>query len=269
MPSTRALFWSIARRITFDGSSQSNCTLRRVGIVAHDRARPRARSRAPSRCPRRTRGTAPGSRPAGRSRAATRGRAAPGKSVSKSASSRARTRSRSSLLVVIEHELREVRLLQLLVERQVEARAAGADVGDVALDARLLVEDRLQLAAPAAIVAANELPSGSRRSTISSARDDDGKNCCGTNRNSASAPTKTRERGADDDPAMRDAPVDDARGAGGRTACRRRRSPDRRAASRVRRGRAAQPRPQPRASDGAVALRRDRAASCSRGRESR
>ena len=33
MPSTRALFWSIASRITLDGSSQSNCTLRRVGIA--------------------------------------------------------------------------------------------------------------------------------------------------------------------------------------------------------------------------------------------
>ena len=31
MPSTRALFWSIATRITFDGSSQSNCTCEACG----------------------------------------------------------------------------------------------------------------------------------------------------------------------------------------------------------------------------------------------
>jgi hypothetical protein len=40
------------------------------------------------------------------------------------------------------------------------------------------------------IVAANELPSGKRRSTSSSGRDDAGKNCCGTARNIASEPAK-------------------------------------------------------------------------------
>ena len=42
-----------------------------------------------------------------------------------------------------------------------------------------------------ASVAANELPSGSRKSTISSGRDDDGKNCCGTKRNATIAATNT------------------------------------------------------------------------------
>ena len=90
-----------------------------------------------------------------------------------------------------EHELREVRLLQLLVERQVEARAAGADVGDVALDAASRASRIASSFFACASVAANELPSGRRRSTISSGRDDDGKNCCGTKRNSASDATNT------------------------------------------------------------------------------
>ena len=88
-----------------------------------------ARSRARLRRSRRTRGTAPGIRPAGRSRAARRGPRSSGKSVSKSASRRARTFSRSSMLFAVTHELREVRLRELLVERQVEARRAAADVG--------------------------------------------------------------------------------------------------------------------------------------------
>jgi hypothetical protein len=43
-----------------------------------------------------------------------------------------------------DHELGEVGLRELLVERQVEARAAAAHPGHVVLDALLLVEEALQ-----------------------------------------------------------------------------------------------------------------------------
>ena len=125
MPSTRALFWSTVRRTTFEGSSQSNCTLNRSGIALASRRAPRRRSRAPSTM------SSPDTRnctgkPTGGpfSSRDTRPRTA-GKSVSNSRISRPRTASRSTLFPVDQDELREVGLHELLVERQVEARAAG------------------------------------------------------------------------------------------------------------------------------------------------
>ena len=222
-PSTRALFWSMTRRITLVGSSQSNCT---SSVVRDRRASPPRTSRAIAahrrRCPRPRRGTAPESRPAGRSPAATRGRAAPGsRSRTGRAGARAAARARRCS-AAISDELREVRLLQLLVERQVEARAAAADVRDVALDAGLARRGSPPSSSPRRASRANELPSGSRRSTSSSGRDDDGKNCCGTKRNATSASGEDRERGDDHDPAVADAPVDQRAEAHGRTASGRR-----------------------------------------------
>ena len=56
--------------------------------------------------------------------------------VEERAPAASRNRSRSALLFATSTNCAKFELLQLLVERQVEARAARADVGDVALDAR-------------------------------------------------------------------------------------------------------------------------------------
>ena len=122
-----------------------------------------------------------------------------------------------------DHELREVRLLQLLVERQVEARAAGAHVRR--RRSRYPAPRRGSLRASSLRRASRRkaLPSASRRSTMSSGREDAGKNCCGTRRNSASDATNAATVTVMTMPAMRDAPVPPARGSGDRTASRRRR----------------------------------------------
>ena len=102
-----------------------------------------------------------------------------------------------------DHELREVGRRELLIERQVEARRAGADEVDVMIDFRTAFQHRgFEALAPRASVAANEAPSGSRRSTSSSGRSELGKNCCGTSaerrqrrhKNATTVTTSTRPR---------------------------------------------------------------------------
>ena len=191
-----------------------------------------------------------------------------GKSVVEQRRAGARASARaSSMLVRDEHELREVRLRELLVERQVEARRAGADVGDVALDA--LVACR---APPRACCACRHrsprtscLRAAAGRPSAP-ARDDAGKNCCGTKRNSASARDEDGER-------RRRARSCDARRT--RRSRARSRAVERRAVDRRDRpaiacagsGAAGDARPQPRASDGLVQLVARPAAACSRGTE--
>ena len=117
------------------GSSESNCALATAGsarttpITCCAIARTRARSSPETR---NWTGKPTGGPFSSRD---TRPRSA-GKSSSKSWTRR--VAQPLALLVALrdEHELREVRALQLLVERQVEARAADADVGDIAVDAR-------------------------------------------------------------------------------------------------------------------------------------
>jgi hypothetical protein len=99
MPSTRALFWSTSRRITFDGSSQSNCTFETSGSRSTTARTSRAIARTFAMSSPDTRNCT--GKPTGGpfSSLDTRPRVA-GKSVSNSRMSRSRTRSRSLLLVV-------------------------------------------------------------------------------------------------------------------------------------------------------------------------
>ena len=192
------------------------------GSRAHRPRRPRCAMRAHRRrCPRRTRGTAPESRPAARSRGATRGRAAPGNRSSKSASRRARTLL--ALLVALrdEHELREVRLLQLLVERQVEARAAGcrrrrrssrcpARSSRIASSFFASRQRRRERAAFGQPQVDHQLGPRRRREELLRHEAEQRR---ARRRTRASVAPST-------DPAMRDAPGDRPRASGGRTACR-------------------------------------------------
>ena len=99
MPSTRALFWSTRRRTTFDGSSQSNCTLKRSGLCSIVARTSRAIARTFAMSSPVTRNCT--GKPTGGpfSSRDTRPRSA-GKSVSNSRIRRARTASRSTLLFV-------------------------------------------------------------------------------------------------------------------------------------------------------------------------
>ena len=217
-----------------------------------------ARSRAPSRYSRRTRGTAPESRPAVRSRGARCARATP-ENRRRRARAGARAPSRGpSMLFAISTTCAKFDCCELLVERQVEARRAAADVGDEALDARVLVEDGLELL--------RCVERGRERAALRQAQVDQQlgprrrrKELLRHERGTARAtPTNDGERRGDHGLAVADAPRD--RRARKRVVERRR---DRRLGIAVRRGdrrrRSARAgaRPEPRAaSDGAAPLRR-------------
>ena len=209
-PRRRALSWSMTRRITLEGSSQSNWTSTVSGSVAHDRGDLAAMAHLADVLA----GDAELHRKADRrSVLQPRDAAAQRREVALEALEQARAQAFALRIAGgDQHELREVRLLELLVERQVEARAARADVRDEALDARLVVEDRLQLLRLRER-RGERAAFGQPQVDQQFGRDDEGKNCCGTKRNAAIAAAKTTSV---------------ARGR--RTAARRRRRPTRAAA---------------------------------------
>jgi hypothetical protein len=84
------------------------------------------------------------------------------------------------LVVRVDHELAEVRVDELLVQRQEEARVPGPVSEVTCCPERGLREARSSF--DLRLVAVNDEPSASRRSTISSGRLAGGKNCCCTKR---------------------------------------------------------------------------------------
>ena len=77
----------------------------------------------------------------------------------------------------------------------------------------------------AAAVAANEPPSGRRRSTRTSSRSEEGKNCCGDHREACQRHGKCGDREPDHPPPSVDAPAHCPAASLGRSAYRRRRVP--------------------------------------------
>ena len=144
MPSTRALFWSITHPDHLRRLVPVELHAGRLGIGAHDR-RHLARDAPDGRNV--FAGDAELHRKADR-RAVLQSRdpAPQRRVVAIEKGQRFRTHLFALGDALREHDdLREVGLLQLLVERQIEARAAAAHVGDVALDTRHAVERAFEL----------------------------------------------------------------------------------------------------------------------------
>ena len=188
MPSTRALFWSTTRRITLVGSSQSNCDVGDVAgsarIDAQHLLRDRAHRRAMSSPDTRNCTGKPDRRPVLQPRhAAAQRREVVVEELRADACARARAPRCSS------RPARTARSSTAAAAGRAAGRSAGCRRRRRRRSSRCPARaSRIaSIFFASASVAANELPSGSRRSTISSGRDDDGKNCCGTKRNAPSA----------------------------------------------------------------------------------
>ena len=126
------------------------------------------------------------------------------------------------------HQLAEVEVRRLHVERQVEARAAVADVAGDGDDVGIVLQLALRAPATSRWLASKVAACGSHRSTISSGRSEAGKNCLRHDAEQRERADERRDRDADD-PAC---------GAPGRR---------RRGGGTARRSRAGRPRPRRRA----------------------